>query len=119
MQLIPREINGVSIVEVETPWLDGPRAQSLFDNLAPLLAGRKSLILDLSPVRYLDLFAFDALLAALRLTEGAFAICCPDPGVASLFVTSLPEGTVTLCPDLDTALLEVAPKSDEEAVLKS
>lgn len=119
MQFATREIGEVLIVEVDTPWLDGPRAASLREGLVPLIGCRPAILVDLSPVRYLDLFAFDALLAALETSDGAIAVCCPDPGVASLFDTTLPHGTIPIFPDIDAALLEIAPAGDDKALLKS
>lgn len=65
-----RREGDVLVIAVADPVVDEGASDRLADSLRELVAGEAKVVLDLSAVRYLDLFGFEALLTGVSACPG-------------------------------------------------
>ena len=110
MLIASREIECGVVLRIEASRLDAATITSSETPLAPLIAGRKLVIIDLSNVRYVDWFGFEWLLEAIRSGDGEVRIGCVDPRVHAWFALNHLHRVVPMYESVDAAIAGTGPR---------
>lgn len=93
-----------TVVRLVGPWLDASAAKAVRNELLRIARESSALILDLSAIRYVDVFGFELVLEAVRLCPGKARLSGLTPGLRSLTVLNGLENLIAISPDVESAL---------------
>jgi anti-sigma B factor antagonist len=88
MRLVIEEVAGITVVTPPGDDLDASVAADFKEAFAPILTGRKRLVLDLAQLKFVDSSGLGAILTSYRSSKAAgsdLVLCGMRPAVKSLF----------------------------------
>ena len=107
MRLEQQTVDGVIVVEVHAQNLDVSNSAALREAIEPHITENTRMVLDLSPVEFVDSSGLGAILSCLRKVstgDGDLRVCGARPQVQSLFEMVRLDRILQIYPDRDEAV---------------
>lgn len=109
MRVTSTEANGVDVLRIESNSLEFHHAEALERALLAAWSADHPAILDFSLVRYLDHFALQAIVTALRQAPAKVMLAEVDPAVMTLFQLTRLDQVFSFAPRVDDAARTLRP----------
>jgi anti-anti-sigma factor len=116
MAIRSEEVNAVALVRFLSSHLDASNSTRLRTQLLDEVRATRRILLDVSQIRYVDAMGLELLLDAVRECPGGVEFCGVGAELGDLLRLSQLQHTLTLWPDVESALAEGVTKPSSAMV---